>query len=78
MDIEITDEMVLRAARILRHNGWDSPSDDGEYVGPGADYMDLTVEPSPHLKNAARAALVAALKGIPANPYVTDGPQADE
>jgi hypothetical protein len=60
---EITDEMVLRAARLLRYCGWDI-----EPLG------DTAREPSENLRNAARSALKAALHGIPANEYVTNGP----
>jgi hypothetical protein len=64
-DIRIEDDMVLRAARMLRYLGWDT-------VRQG----DMAVEPSDNLQSAARAALKAALHGIPVNDYVTNGPSS--
>lgn len=66
--VEITDEMVLRAARMLRFLGWDNECDDDLT-------SDLKSEPTSNLENAVRVALRAAIEGIPGNEYVMEGPK---
>lgn len=57
---EVTDEMVLRAARTLRWLGFDRG-------------LDIDEEPSLGLRRAVRVALAAAGGHVP-HRYVEDGP----
>lgn len=58
--IEITEEMVERAARVLRRTGWDS--DFPKHDAFAAANYDFKGEPTAKLRRVVRSALEEALR----------------